>query len=89
MKCVRLKISGRVQGVAFRYHTRLEAQRLGVSGWVRNVSDGTVEALLEGTDVAVDGLVAWCHKGPAMAEVEDVIQVQESYDGSQDGFEIW
>lgn len=69
---LRLRIRGRVQGVWFREATRLEAERLGVRGWVRNVSDGSVEAALEGDPDAVRALEAWCHEGPPAARVLEV-----------------
>ena len=65
-------VSGRVQGVFFRDSTRREAQRLGVGGWVRNRSDGRVEALFEGPADAVEQLVRWCREGPRHADVDDV-----------------
>ena len=68
----RVVVTGRVQGVFFRDSTRREAQRLGVSGWVRNCRDGTVEALLEGDPDAVAALVLWCREGPRHADVDDL-----------------
>ena len=68
-----LRIEGRVQGVSFRQSTRDEADRLGVKGWVRNLPDGAVEAVLEGEPEAVEALVAWCHRGPRLAEVLRVV----------------
>ena len=65
-------VHGMVQGVGFRYATAREAQRLGVTGWVRNEVDGTVSVLVEGTPDAVDAMVAWCRQGPAYARVERV-----------------
>jgi acylphosphatase len=67
-----LKITGLVQGVFFRAHTREVAINHGVRGWVRNREDGSVEALLEGEDSAVMEVVKWCHKGPPSATVTDV-----------------
>lgn len=67
-----MRISGRVQGVAFRAATRAEAQRRGVAGWVRNLPDGQVEAHFEGTPEAVAALVTWCHRGPPGARVDGV-----------------
>ena len=64
-----LQISGRVQGVGFRYSMQQEATRLGLSGWVRNRRDGSVEALVQGSDEAVAALVAWARRGPAGASV--------------------
>ena len=56
-------ISGRVQGVNFRWYTQHKAQQLGLSGWVRNLWDGRVEAVFEGSEPAVRQAVAWCHTG--------------------------
>ncbi len=72
MRTVRLQIHGRVQGVWYRASTRSEAERLGVHGWVRNRSDGTVEALVQGDAGAVEELVAWCRRGPSGAAVSRV-----------------
>lgn len=71
-------VSGKVQGVWFRESTRREAERLGVGGWVRNLPDGRVEAVFTGPADAVQGLVAWCHRGPPAAEVERVEAVPQA-----------
>ena len=63
-------VHGRVQGVAFRHYTCLRAQELGVTGWVRNLADGSVEGLFEGNGPAVQALVEWCRSGPPAAMVE-------------------
>ena len=63
VKAVQVKVSGRVQGVAFRWEAQREALRLGVTGWVRNEPDGAVAAHLEGDEQAVDAMVAWCGRG--------------------------
>jgi acylphosphatase len=65
-------VKGRVQGVFFRAETSDRAQSLGLAGWVRNNPDGSVEAAFEGDRKRVESMVAWCKKGPALAEVEDV-----------------
>ena len=67
-----LRISGSVQGVGFRYSMAQEARRLGVTGWVRNRSDGTVEAVVDGAPAAVSAMLAWAHRGPQSARVSDV-----------------
>lgn len=68
----RLVISGRVQGVGFRYWTAREAERRDLSGWVRNLPDGTVEALVSGSEPAVRDMVAACERGPRLANVVSV-----------------
>ncbi len=65
-------IHGRVHGVAFRYSTVARAERLGLTGWVRNTPEGTVEALFEGPENDVESMVQWCHRGPIMAHVTKV-----------------
>lgn len=72
---VRLLVSGRVQGVGFRYAAVTEARRLGLRGWARNAPDGTVEIVAEGDAASVRTLVAWCHEGPPSARVRGVRQV--------------
>ncbi len=65
-------ISGCVQGVFYRASTKNMAEQLGLKGWVRNISDGLVEAVFEGEENAVKDMISWCHKGPRSAEVSDV-----------------
>ncbi len=86
MKTLRLVIYGRVQGVFFRDSMRREAQNLAVAGWVRNRSDGTVEAAVQGEGSAVDAIVRWARRGPQFARVERVDI--EPDDGSYTGFEV-
>lgn len=71
--CRNLRIYGRVQGVGYRWALCAEAQRLGLVGWVRNRQDGTVETLVSGAAEAVEALVVWARRGPAMARVERVL----------------
>ena len=84
--CRRLRISGVVQGVGFRYSLQREAIRLGLSGWVRNRRDGTVEAVVAGPAGAVEAIVAWSRHGPPSARVEAVDVGME--DGRFEGFEL-
>ena len=65
-------VRGRVQGVAFRHHTKLAARSLGLCGWVRNCADGTVEVWFEGPHAAALQLCAWLERGPPAATVEGV-----------------
>lgn len=81
-------ISGRVQGVFFRSETQRAAQRLGVSGWVRNRFDGTVEALFEGPQETVQKAVDWCWQGSPMSHVSDVDVQWKDYTGEFDSFSI-
>jgi acylphosphatase len=80
-------ISGRVQGVAYRASTWEVADRLGLSGWVRNLPDGRVEAVFEGEPATVEKMIQWCHKGPPAALVQDVALKQEPPENLQ-GFKI-
>lgn len=64
-----IRVQGRVQGVGFRYALRDEAERLGITGWVRNRSDGSVQALLQGEQAALERLIAWARRGPPGAHV--------------------
>ena len=85
---IHLIIEGRVQGVWFRDSTRQEAQKLGITGWVRNKRDGSVEAVIEGMEEQVKKLVAWCHHGPPSASVRHVVENAEPWRGEFDSFEI-
>lgn len=81
------RISGRVQGVGFRWATRARAEEFGVHGTVRNLLDGTVEADAEGDATAVDALLAWLHDGPRTAAV-DAVEVSEARPRGTQGFTI-
>jgi acylphosphatase len=81
-----LTIFGQVQGVGFRYHFSEQAQRLGISGWVRNRRGGSVEAMIEGAPAAVDSMLAWARVGPPGASVERV-EVSAA-EGSFAGFSL-
>ncbi len=85
---VHLFVKGKVQGVFFRQALKVMAKKKNVSGWVRNLNDGRVEAVLEGEDIDVSSLVEWCHAGPANARVEDVEIRNEKYKGEFSKFEV-
>lgn len=80
-------VSGRVQGVYFRATTRDRAQEVGVDGWVRNLGDGRVEAVFEGSKEAIDEMVSFCHEGSPAANVAEVEVSYEPPEGLA-GFEI-
>ncbi|MFX0162680.1 MAG: acylphosphatase [Candidatus Hodarchaeota archaeon] len=81
-------VSGLVQGVFFRANTRDRAKKLGVKGWVKNRSDGKVEALFEGEEEAVKAMIEFCKKGPPSAIVEKVEVKWEKYGGEYKDFSI-
>ncbi len=88
MRRVHLTASGSVQGVFFRAATSDEARRLGVTGWVRNAEDGTVELEAQGAPDAVESLIDFCRRGPGAARVDDLqIEPREPVDG-EDGFDV-
>jgi len=68
----KILIRGRVQGVFYRHSTKQKAQALALSGWVRNLADGSVEIEAEGSKEGIDSLIAWCHQGPPNAIVDSV-----------------
>lgn len=72
LKQVQLFVRGRVQGVFFRASTQREAKRLGLTGWVKNRADGSVEVLAEGEEDELKELIAWANRGPSAARVERV-----------------
>jgi acylphosphatase len=80
-------VSGRVQGVAYRANTRDTAREAGVSGWVKNLDDGRVEAVFEGDDEHVERMVEWCHSGSPAAAVEGVDTEYGDPEGLS-GFEV-
>ncbi|NWF59507.1 MAG: acylphosphatase [Fischerella sp.] len=74
-------ISGRVQGVGYRFATVDTASQLGLSGWVRNLPDGRVEAVFEGVREVVEEMIRWCHQGPPAAMVKEVVVKFEEPEG--------
>jgi acylphosphatase len=81
-------VHGWVQGVYFRAYTRDQARRLGLSGWVMNRRDGTVEAFFEGEPTKVEQMVAWCRQGPPTAQVDRVEVCYGDFHGEGEGFEV-
>ena len=85
---ISILIKGQVQGVFFRYETKKEAEKLELTGWVKNNNDGTVEVLAEGDKVNLEKLVEWCKSGPDSARVENVEIKWLPYTGELMKFEI-
>jgi acylphosphatase len=81
-------VHGIVQGVFFRYNTKLEADRLGLAGTVRNRPDGTVHVVASGPEGRLRELLEWLHRGPERAVVERVDVTWHAHGGSEDGFRI-
>ncbi|RME82213.1 MAG: acylphosphatase [Zetaproteobacteria bacterium] len=85
---MRARVHGRVQGVFFRASAASEARRLGVSGWIRNRRDGTVETFAQGLPEAVDAFVDWLHEGPPGASVARVEVEETEPDPALHGFSV-
>ncbi|MGK7920431.1 MAG: acylphosphatase [Trichodesmium sp.] len=81
-------ISGKVQGVGYRFSTLNTAVSLGINGWVKNLPDGRVEAVFEGREEVVEKMINWCYTGPSSAVVQDVLVKYEQVEGFA-GFEIY
>ena len=85
---VRLKITGRVQGVYYRAATLQQAQNIGLTGWVMNCPDGSVEAIAEGAKPKLEEFISWCQRGPSDARVTQVEVRWETAENKFDGFTI-
>ena len=85
---IRIFVTGRVQGVFFRQTLKAKAKQNDVYGWVKNLNDGRVEAILEGDTDNVTQLIEWTHGGPANAIVEDVEIQNEKFTGEFSKFEV-
>jgi len=83
---IHVLVYGKVQGVFFRSSAKDKAEELGISGWIRNLTDGRVEAVFEGEKEGVDKIVEWCRKGPEHARVTSVEVYVEEYKGELKGF---
>jgi len=85
---IRIFVTGKVQGVFFRQTLKVMATKNNVFGWVKNLKDGRVEAVLEGDDEKVNRLIEWAHGGPANARVEDVEIHNEKFTGEFSKFDV-
>ena len=85
---VHIFVSGRVQGVFFRENTKKRAKKLGITGWVKNLSDGRVEAVFEGERSKVEEWINRTKKGPMFAKVDELKVMPEEYQGEFNNFEI-
>jgi acylphosphatase len=83
-----LEVSGRVQGVYFRYAAKEVANRLGLTGWIRNLPNGKVEAVVEGEEADVEEMIEWCYQGPPGAKVSRVNVQRNIARGDFSWFEI-
>lgn len=83
---VHIVVSGRVQGVGYRAGAQRYATQLGLSGWVRNQPDGSVEILAEGPDEKVEEFLAWCRSGPFMTNVANLNVERRKFGGDLKGF---
>jgi acylphosphatase len=82
-------VKGFVQGVSYRKQTQRVARHLGVNGWVRNISNGNVEACLEGDESAVQAVIAWCAFGPRRGKVDELLILNATPGGKYSDFCIW
>jgi acylphosphatase len=81
---VHLLVSGKVQGVFFRQALKVVAKKNNVLGWVRNLKDGRVEAILEGDNKSVNSVIEWTHIGPANSRVDDIeVNIEDVYSGNK------
>ncbi len=85
---IRIIVTGKVQGVFFRQALKVMAKKNNIFGWVKNLTDGRVEAVLEGDEKKVSRLVEWSHGGPANARVEDVEIHNEKFSGEFSKFDV-
>jgi acylphosphatase len=85
---IHVVISGHVQGVWYRASTKEKAEELGLTGWVKNTAQGNVEAVFEGEESTVNEMIAWCRKGPPLAQVADVKVNRKRFGGAYTGFAV-
>lgn len=87
MKHLNIKITGKVQGVGFRETSKIIADQMGVKGFVRNEKDGSVYMEIEGSDILIEEMLAWCNEGPDRAIVENVEILEAEIKGCKN-FEV-
>ncbi len=85
---IHIFVTGKVQGVYFRQNTVYKAQELNISGWIRNLKDGRVEAVFEGEKVNINKLLDWCRDGPKNAIVKNIEIINEPYKNEYSNFQI-
>ena len=85
---VNVIIYGKVQGVYFRFNTKNIAEKLGLTGWVRNTTDGKVEAVFEGDEKKIFNMIEWCSKGPSDAQVNKIEIIRKKYSKEYNNFSI-
>jgi len=85
---VQILVSGLVQRVFFRAYTQQKARELGLTGWVKNLADGRVEALFEGDRENIEKMIEWAQKGPPRAQVDGCKVIWQEYKGEFENFEI-
>ncbi|MBU5689824.1 MAG: acylphosphatase [Candidatus Aenigmatarchaeota archaeon] len=88
MKRVHIFVSGRVQGVNFRWFTKTVAEKLGIKGWVRNLNDGRVEIIAEGDDEKIKNFLIYISKGPVLARVDKIDAREQNYKNEFKEFSI-
>ena len=85
---IRIIVTGKVQGVFFRQSLKIKAKQNEIFGWVKNLKDGRVEAILEGNEEKINRIIEWAHGGPANARVEDVEIQNEKFIGEFSKFDV-
>ena len=85
---IRIIVTGKVQGVFFRQSLKIKAKKNEIFGWVKNLKDGRVEAILEGNEEKINRIIEWAHGGPANARVEDVEIQNEKFIGEFSKFDV-
>jgi len=84
----KIRVHAIISGVCFRMETKKKANACQVCGWVKNLPDGTVEAVFEGERPSVEEVVVWCHQGPPAAKVKEVMVSEQPFIGDWEGFYI-